>query len=116
MRSNLIFVAGLFSMALLAGCKSTPAAKPLDQLTPQEAHGHAIFAAHCSACHYERTDQPLQGPALLGLFKKQYLPSGAPANDDRVSATILHGRIMMPGQPDMDPQELSDLLAYLHTL
>jgi mono/diheme cytochrome c family protein len=115
MRGTLLLVAGLSAM-MLAGCKSAPEAKPLDQLTAQEASGHAVFQAHCSTCHYDRRADPLQGPPLLGLFKKQYLPSGAPANDDRVSATVLHGRSLMPGQPDIDPQELNDLLAYLHTL
>jgi hypothetical protein len=53
---------------------------------------------------------------MLGLFKKQYLPSGAPANDDRVSATIVQGHGLMPADPNIDPQDLNDLLAYLHTL
>jgi hypothetical protein len=52
----------------------------------------------------------------LGIYKKPYLPSGAPANDDRVIATIQHGRKMMPAQSDLDPNDLDDLLAYLHTL
>jgi mono/diheme cytochrome c family protein len=116
MRSELILVAGLVSAMALAGCQSTPAPKPLDQLTEKEAHGHEVFQARCSVCHFDRSSQKRQGPPLRGLFKKQYLPSGAPANDDRVSATVLHGRTMMPGQPDIDPQDLDDLLAYLHTL
>jgi mono/diheme cytochrome c family protein len=59
----------------------------------------------------------MNGPAMAGIFKKEYLPSGAAATDERVSATILHGRGMMPAQGNMiDQQDLSDLLAYLHTL
>lgn len=50
------------------------------------------------------------------MFKKPYLQSGAPANDERVTATVLHGHALMPAQPDIDPQDLNDLLAYLHTL
>jgi len=54
---------------------------------------------------------------LQGIFKKPYLPSGAAATDERVSATILHGRNMMPAQAEViDTQDLNDLLAYLHTL
>ena len=109
-------IAGLGSMAVLAGCHSTPPPKPLDQLTEQEARGHAVFQAHCAVCHYDRVSKDLHGPPLRGVFKKQYLPSGAPANDDRVTATVLHGRGMMPAQPQMDPQDLDNLLAYLHTL
>lgn len=109
-------VALALATAALAGCHSTPPPKPLDQLTDQEARGHAVYQAHCAACHYDRVAQDLHGPSLLGVFKKPYLPSGAPANDERVSATILHGRNLMPAQPQTDPQELNDLLAYLHTL
>lgn len=75
-----------------------------------------MYEAHCAQCHFDRKSEPLHGPWMRGVFKKQYLPSGAPANDDRVSATVLHGRNLMPAQPQMDPQELSDLLTYLHTL
>ncbi len=67
-------------------------------------------------CHYDRIEGPLHGPSLRGVFKKQYLPSGAPATVERVTTTIQHGRNLMPAQPDLDPQDVDDLLAYLHTL
>jgi mono/diheme cytochrome c family protein len=101
---------------LLAGCKSMPPPTPLNQLNAQQIHGHNVFEARCAQCHYDRISGSLHAPSLLGVFKQPYLPSGAPANDDRVTATILHGRSLMPAQPDIDPQDLNDLLAYLHTL
>jgi mono/diheme cytochrome c family protein len=113
---RLTFAAALCGAAMLVGCHNGPPPKPLDQLTSQEVDGHRVYQAHCAACHYDRVSEPLHGPALRGVFKKPYLPSGAPANDDRVTATILHGRNLMPAQPNTDPQELADLLAYLHTL
>lgn len=109
----------LYSLPLL-GCHSTPPPTPLSQLTPQQASGHVVFQTHCAQCHYDRETGPLHGPSLLSIFKKPYLPSGAPATDARVTATILHGRQMMPAQPALDPainpQDLPDLLSYLHTL
>jgi mono/diheme cytochrome c family protein len=102
--------------AAISGCHRIAPPTPLDQLNAQQARGHGVYRAHCGQCHYDREDGPLHGPSLLGVFKKPYLPSGAPANDERVSATILHGRNLMPAQPNMDPQDLDDLLAYLHTL
>ena len=114
-RFTLYFLSSTF-YALLLGCHSLPPATPLDKLTAQQAHGHQVFEAHCAQCHYDRTADPLHGPGLRGVLKKQYLPSGAPANDDRVTATILHGRNLMPAQPYLDPQDTDDLLAYLHTL
>ena len=100
----------------MAGCHSTPPPKPLEQLTATGAERASGVPGALCGCHYDRVSEPLHGPALRGVFKKPYLPSGAPANDERVSATVLHGRNLMPAQPQTDPQELDDLLAYLHTL
>ena len=105
----------LYSLSV-SGCRSTPAPIPIDQLNAQQLRGHDYFQSHCAQCHYDRTPDPLHGPSLRAIYKKPYLPSGAPANDDRVSATILHGRNLMPAQADTDPQDLTDLLTYLHTL
>ena len=99
------------------GCKSVPPPVPLDQLNAQQARGHAVYQARCAVCHYDRRNDPLHGPALVGVFKKPYLPSGAPANDERVTATVLYGRNLMPAMGNVvDAQDLDDLLAYLHTL
>ena len=109
---------GLASCAtiLAAGCHRLPPPTPLNELNAQQTRGHLVFEAHCGQCHYDRQDGPLHGPSLRGMFKKPYLQSGAPANDERVTATVLHGHGLMPAQPEMDPQDLNDLLAYLHTL
>jgi mono/diheme cytochrome c family protein len=101
----------------IVGCNRTPPSKPLSELTPTEMQGRAIFQSHCAMCHSANTEKSLHGPGLQGMFKKRYLPSGAPANDDRVTATILHGRNMMPGfGNELDERQLQDLLAYLHTI
>ena len=88
---------------------------PLRQLNAQQMQGHEVFQAKCAQCHDDRDSDALHGPSMLGVFKQQYLPSGAPANDDRLRVTILQGHGMMPGVP-MTMQNLDDLLAYLHTL
>lgn len=105
------------TLALLAGCRSTPPPTPLDQLNAQQTAGHGIYQARCAVCHYDRTTGSLKGPSLLGVFKKPALPSGAANTDERVSATILHGRNNMPALGNqLGPSDLDDLLAYLHTL
>ena len=43
------------------------------------------------------------------------MPSGMPPTDERMTQVILQGRQMMPATPLTDDQ-LSNLLAYLHTL
>jgi mono/diheme cytochrome c family protein len=104
-------------IAAAAGCKKLPPPTPLAELNPQQAHGHDVYQAHCAECHNDRTNQPLNGQSLRGIFKKEYLESGAPANDDRVMDAIIVGRPMMPALGrTMTPEERDDLLAYLHTL
>jgi mono/diheme cytochrome c family protein len=115
------FAQGLFCLGLamiaFAGCKKLPPPTPLSELNPQQMHGHDVFQAQCAQCHNDRINQPLNGQTLRGIFKKQYLESGAPANDDRVMDAILYGRALMPPMGSrMTPQEREDLLAYLHTL
>lgn len=107
----------LFGTALaVAGCHSTPPPTPLEQLNAEQRAGYEAFQAHCALCHNERTSDAKNGPPLLGVFKKPYLPSGAPANDERVTATILGGHGLMPAQPYLDPDTVRALLAYLHTV
>ena len=115
-RSALILVvAG--SAAVLTGCKSTPPPKPLEQLTATEQSGRKVYTERCSLCHYDRQTGSLHGPSLLGVFQKPYLPSGAPANDERVTATVVHGRNNMPALGNtLDGEETAQLLSYLHTL
>jgi len=115
---GVLFVVGAgMVIAAAVGCKSVPPPTPLDQLNAQQMRGHAVFQVRCVQCHYDRRDAPLHGPALVGVFKRPSLPSGAPANDERVTATILNGRNLMPAlRGSMDAQELDDLMAYLHTL
>lgn len=110
--------ASLVLMAVAAGCKpSLPPSTPLNELTPEQASGHQIFASRCAGCHYPNTEEPLHGPGLQGLYRKRYLTSGAPANDNRVTAVIVQGRAMMPAfGNNLDDQQLAALLAYLHTL
>lgn len=91
--------------------------KPVSQLTPQEARGRAVYQQDCAGCHYANQPGDLHGPSLFAMYRKKYLPSGAPANDDRVAPVILRGRNMMPGFANqIGDQQLADLLVYLHTL
>ena len=111
-----LFAAGI--LLIFAGCgPSLAPSKPDSALTPQEAQGRAVYQQDCAGCHYANKTGDLHGPSLFAMYRKKYLPSGAPANDDRVVPVILHGRGMMPGYGDqLDDRQLQALLAYLHTL
>jgi mono/diheme cytochrome c family protein len=110
-------LSGAAAAILLTGCHHVPPSKPLSELTPTEMRGYTVFQQQCAQCHQANSEQPLHGPGLQGIFKKPYLPSGAPANDDRIRAAILEGRNMMPAYANvLNEPQMDDLLAYLHTL
>jgi mono/diheme cytochrome c family protein len=115
--------AGVAAFALVAswaGCGGKDLSKETDAqlgLNAQQSAGRLIFNADCAGCHYAYSTSGLKGPGLKGLFRKKYLPSGLPANDRFVEQTIVSGRGMMPAQGEaLTDQQLSDLMAYLHTL
>lgn len=84
-------------------------------LTAQQAAGRRIYDAQCLHCHASYTGEGRVAMSLKGIFQKPAMPSGIPANDERASEVILHGKRMMPAIP-MSPEQLQALLAYLHTL
>jgi len=103
-----------------AGCDSGPPPPKSDaelHLTEQQARGRRLFNQSCAQCHRAYSDDKLNGPTLQAVFKKPGLPSGIPANDDRVRETIELGRAKMPGFRNLfSDDQVQDLIAYLHTL
>ena len=106
-------------LAFFAGCESRPPYKTDAELglNPQQARGRRAYDTYCLGCHEAYISGGRRGPSLMGVFKKKELPSGTPANDDRVSEVIMQGRAKMPAFRDkLTPDQLQDLLAYMHTL
>ena len=99
----------------LGGCRSLPASKPEALWTVEEARGAQVFHQKCAKCHRPTSTSPLNGPGLQALTKINSMPSGAPPTDERLTQVIQRGRLNMPATQLSDGQ-LSDLLAYLHTL
>jgi mono/diheme cytochrome c family protein len=87
-------------------------------LNPQQAAGRQLYDNYCDRCHAPYSSRGRQGPSMKHIFKNKYLPmSGMPANDDRVTDIIKMGRNKMPAYGQvLNPQQIQDLLAYLHTL
>jgi mono/diheme cytochrome c family protein len=116
MRLKVISASIAAAAALFAvGCHELPPSKPASRWTASEAHGAEIFAENCSRCHYPDKTWAKQGPGLQAITKVKAMPSGAPPTDERLTATILHGRGMMP-PTTLDESELRDLLDYIHSL
>jgi mono/diheme cytochrome c family protein len=87
-------------------------------LNSHQAAGRRLYDQYCDRCHEPYSSRDKKGRSLKGVFKKQFLPqSGMPANDERVGELIQSGRNMMPafGQV-MSPDQVQNLLAFLHTL
>jgi mono/diheme cytochrome c family protein len=86
-------------------------------LNPQQAGGRRIYDDRCARCHRAYSSRDLQGPSLKGVFKRPYLSSGQPANDERVLDLLRYGRSKMPAYGQvLNQQQMDELLAYLHTL
>jgi mono/diheme cytochrome c family protein len=87
-------------------------------LNPQQSAGRKIYDSHCDRCHEPYSTRGKKGPGLKGVFQNKYLSlSGLPANDERVREIIRLGRKEMPAYSQtLSPQDIQDLLAYLHTL
>lgn len=101
--------------AFICGCRSLPPSKPEAELTPEERAGQQVYASYCARCHNPTSTHGKKGPGLQALTKVKSMPSGLPPTDERILATIQHGRGMM--QPVQVPEdELQTLMAYLHTL
>jgi len=118
---DLVAIGVVFSAALAifaAGCGNPkPKSDAELGLTAQQASGRLVFDHYCAACHNAYSSSGSKGPSLEGLYKKQFLPSGLPANNRFVEQTIVNGRGMMPAEGDaLDQEQLDDLVAYLHTL
>lgn len=110
----------MISVALLvfAGCDAEPRKTDAELgLNPQQSQGRRVYDQRCAECHFAYSKRNLRGPSMNGLFKKQFMANGMPANDERVTDIIMLGRAKMPafGQK-ITQQQLDDLLAYLHTL
>jgi mono/diheme cytochrome c family protein len=105
-------------LAVLSSCDAEPRKTDAELgLTAQQAMGRRVYDARCAECHYAYSKRDLRGPSMHGLFQKQFMSSGIPANDDRVTDIIMMGRAKMPGfSQKITQQQLSELLAYLHTL
>ncbi len=108
----------LIAISILCACDAEPRRTDAELgLNAQQAAGRRVYDARCAECHYAYSKRDLRGPSLNGIFKKQFMSSGIPANDDRVTDIILLGRAKMPAfQNKLTQKQLDDLMAYLHTL
>jgi mono/diheme cytochrome c family protein len=112
------FVLVVLALIAMFACEAEPRKTDAELgLTAQQARGRRVYDTRCAECHYAYSTRDLRGPSLHGLFKKQFMSSGIPANDERVIDIIEMGRAKMPGfQNKLTINQIADLMTYLHTL
>lgn len=119
-KSSLISILVLSAVALwFAGCEKPERLRSNAELglNAQQVRGREIYDLRCAGCHEPYRKKDLNGPTMAGVFKKQYLPSGMRASEERVSDIIMMGKPKMPAFGSVLTQEqLADLLAYMRTL
>ena len=80
------------------------------------AKGKDLFQT-CAGCHSATSDQKRNAPSLRTLFGKVTLRNGKHADDENIRAIVLDGYNGMPSfRYSFRPEEIDDLMAYLHTL
>ena len=118
-RFGLEMLSALLTLAMICGCDVERRKSDAELgLNSQQSSGRKLYDSHCDRCHEPYSTRGKKGPGLKGVFQNKYLSlSGLPANDERVSDIIRLGRNEMPafGQT-LSPQDVQDLLAYMHTL
>lgn len=80
------------------------------------AKGKELFQT-CAGCHNVNNDARKMGPSLRSLFGRVTLRNGKHADDENVRTIVLDGyNGMPPFRYSFRPEEIDDLMAYLHTL
>ena len=121
----LVFV--ILSGCNIAGQKEAPSASAEVDRAPTASNddpverGKTAYFKHCVACHSPDTDEYVAGIALKGYFNNAptELSDGTvfPRTDEAIRELVEDGTTDMPPLiKGITPQELDDILVYLHTL
>ena len=79
--------------------------------------GQKIYARQCAVCHYATSKEKKIGPGLANIYTIGKYANGKKVDDASMRVWIEVGGKDMPGfKESLKPNEIRDLLAYLHTL
>lgn len=81
------------------------------------ASGAKIYAKQCAVCHFATSKEKKIGPGLANIYTVGKYADGKKVDDASMRVWIEVGGKDMPGfKESLKPNEIRDLLAYLHTL
>ena len=96
-----------------------PSATPSASSDPAK-RGEELYYEHCSVCHSADTDEAIVGPSLKGFFQTPPAPladgTELPRTDTAVRELFEKGTMNMPPTKGLSPQQLENIIAFLHTL
>lgn len=79
--------------------------------------GKVLFDSKCRFCHYADSTEPLYGPGLVGIMKKERLPfSKRPSTPENIIRQLKKPADRMPAFEYLSEEEISDIIAFLYTL
>tara|TARA_B100002051_G_scaffold275560_2_gene320034 strand:- start:1467 stop:1856 length:390 start_codon:yes stop_codon:yes gene_type:complete len=91
----------------IGNARQDPYLKATLDLQGSTEHGGQLFRINCAGCH-GLAGQGLLGPELIGISDHQ--------RDQRLIHQIVSGETPPMPSFQIEPAEMADLLAYLHTL
>jgi mono/diheme cytochrome c family protein len=103
------------------GCGQAPEVEGSEEVRQAAARGEEVFFTHCAVCHSADTEETIVGPSLKSFFSGSPAPLAdgtvLPQTDAAVRRIIQEGtRNMPPLGESLTDQQISDVIAYLHTL
>ena len=109
-----VIALGFFGGELVYGVRAEATASAD---TPMVRQGAELFGSRCSLCHFADKSETKIGPGFKGLFNRGKLPvSQKPVSEDAIANQLKSPVGKMPPFPDLSPEQIQALVAYLKTL
>ena len=109
-----VIALGFFGGELVYGVRAEATASAD---TPMVRQGAELFGSRCSLCHFADKSETKIGPGFKGLFNRGQLPvSQKPVSEDAIANQLKSPVGKMPPFPDLSPEQIQALVAYLKTL
>ncbi|AFY39577.1 cytochrome c class I [[Leptolyngbya] sp. PCC 7376] len=103
----LAIVASGFVGVYASQATSDPYTREVLTLVGDDLQGNAIFQINCAGCHGIQADGNV-GPSLKGVTQRK--------SDSRLIQQVISGNTPPMPKFQPEPEEMADLLSYLHTL